>query len=155
MSTSSRRALAAALVVLASGATTACGGGAEARESAHGRRAAAESAIRRVHHQWLKRIAAGDARACRLLTAKARADMVTAESGACFYAVARFAATITAEERAGFSKVRVRRIAVRGSRAVIADRDLATPPELAGLMAVDGPMVLRRIGRRWLIDDVG
>jgi hypothetical protein len=140
----------AALVVLAA-AAGGCGGAAAAAKSNDPR-----PEIRRVHKLWFDRLAAGDTRACKLLTQRARFAMVNPEDGACFHVVDRFSRAVTPEERPGFSRIEVRRIDVRGGRATIADHDLVLPPELATFDADNGrPMVLRRVEYRWRIDVTG
>lgn len=130
--------------------------GCGADQAAQARVPGPASEIRRVHHVWLERLARGDADACDLLTQRARFAFVNTDTGACFMAVDRFAASITPEERRAFSKVRVRRVTVSGTRATIADRDLITPPELHRLNPVNGqPMILRRVNGKWRIDRIG
>jgi hypothetical protein len=139
-----------ALAALAA-AAAGCGGDAAAAKSNDPR-----PEIRRVHKLWFERLAAGDTRACKLLTQRARFAMVNPDDGACFHFVARFSHSVTPEERPGFSKIEVRRIKVRRARATIADHDLVLPPELAAFDLNNGrAMVLRRADGRWLIDAVG
>lgn len=119
--------MAAVAAAVLSVAAAGCG-----RRTADARAGDPRAEIRRVHHAWLERLAS-----------------------ACFYAVGRFAGSLTEEERAAFSRVRVRRVRVRGARAEIDDRDLVVPPELDGLSGVNGvPMVLRRVSGNWRIDEI-
>lgn len=134
----------------------AAAGGCGADQAPEARTPDAESEARRVRQVWLERLARGDADACDLLTGRARFAFVSEDTGACFLAVERFAASITAEERRAFSNVRVRRVTVKANRARIEDRDLITPSELYSLRPTNGrPMTFRRIDGRWRIDRIG
>jgi len=134
----------------------AAAGGCGADQAAEARAPDAASEVRRVHHAWLERLARGDADACDLLTQRARFAFVNEDTGACFLAVERFAASTTPEERRAFPNVRVRRVTVKANRARIEDRDLITPSELYRLSPINGrPMTFRRIEGRWRIDRIG
>ena len=145
------RTLAALSVATAATIATACGG-----QSAEASDKPAEREIRRVHHVFLTRLAAGDADACDLLTRAARLALVNEDTGACFRAVWRFANGLTPEEKHAFSNVRVRRVTVRRWRATIRDRDLDVPVELRDLAFFNGKaMRWHREAGLWRIDRIG
>ena len=143
-----RPTLLAAAAALAATACSAANAEARATDTA--------TEIRRIHHAWLTRLAAGDPTACDLLTNAVRLRLVNGRDGACFMYVERFADSITPEERAGFAKVRVRRVRVKRNHATIYDTNVIVPPELADVDAINGkPMRFRRVDGRWRIDQIG
>jgi len=63
---------------------------------------------------------------------------------------------LSAEQRRLLPEVRVRQAKIGGDRAVVRDEDLDIPPALDSTAYADGePMVFRRSGGRWRIDELG
>lgn len=141
-------------VAVAATTLAATGCGAADPADAHARSVVDD--VRRIHHAWLTRLAAGDTTACDLLTQEARLRLVNGHDGACFMYVDRFADSITPEQRAAFGKVHVRRVRMQRNNATIYDSNLILLPELADLDLINAkPMHLRRADGLWRIDQIG
>ena len=121
-----------------------------------------EAAVRQTMTDWYQRLGAGEGdAACRLLTDGTRRTFErTAEElvgqASCDAVAGFFSLGLTEAEREAFGDVEIRRATVDGNRATVRDQDVVIPP---GLLAEadrdDNPVVLRKIGGAWRIEDLG
>jgi hypothetical protein len=101
----------------------------------------------------------GDA-ACATLTEAGRrrlvAEMAILGLFSCRKVADRFASDIGEADRAAVKRMRVRRVSLSGSRALVRDDDVALSAALVGQSKVNGrPTVLQRVGDTWRIEDLG
>ncbi len=119
-----------------------------------------ESRVKDSVRAWLTDLAEGRGeQACARLSDAGREDfargMLFAEDD-CESLVADFAAELTPNQKRFLPRIEVRRVELHDDRALIHDRDAALPSEIDELAAPDNePTVLRKIGGRWLIEDMG
>jgi hypothetical protein len=144
-----RTALATTLAVAVASAT-ACGGGTDASDQ-----------VKETLHAWFRDIAHGNGKSgCARLTTNARRQFAEQfgdpEAVDCDGAVAILNDELTPDVKTALTRVRVRRVDVRGDRAEIDDADVEFPRRLVRSREVnEHPTVFRRIDGRWLLEDLG
>jgi hypothetical protein len=142
-----RRVLLAVTVAVAFAALFACGGD------------DASSQARRGFAAWQRAVADGDGPGgCALLTAKARMQFAgTLDQQACERQIKRASEFVgVGAKRDAWLSLKIARIDVRGDRAFIDDRDVTVAPVLQPYKGYDDyPTVLKRVGQRWQLDDLG
>ena len=140
-------ATAAALAVTS---LAACGGGPISEEDR----------VRDAALGFMVELTNGDTDACGRLTTDGRrqldgrAELFGLDGcGAFVEAVAK---EYSDADRKAMREMRIRRVSIRGDRAIVRDQDFAAPAALDGQLAVnDRPTVLRRTHGNWKIEDLG
>lgn len=128
--------------------------------SACGGTASDEERVRGVALAFMTELAEGDANACERLSddgrrqLESRAELLGLDG--CEALVVAVRNEYSDADRAAIRQLRIRRVSVKGDRATVRDRDVTVPDELDGQLAIDDrPLILRKHGADWKIEDLG